>query len=139
MQACGNIRTYQLVTSFFLLLNLPCTYFAFYCGFESYYLLVIQIIIDVILIHIRVWLSYKYTGISLVQYYRAIVIPLASVVFISAILPYILTLYTNGILRFFVTSFASVCATIIAVYFLGLSVSERSYVTEFISKKIHKS
>lgn len=138
MQACGNIRTYQLVTSFFLLLNLPCTYFAFYCGFESYYLLVIQIIIDVVLIHIRICFSYKYTGISLRQYYKTIVIPLAVVAIVSAVLPYIFTFYTDGIVRLFVTSGVSVATTIFAVYYLGLSAAERTYVTEFINSKILK-
>lgn len=138
MQACGKIRTYQLVTSFMLLLNLPCTYFAFYCGFEPYYLLIIQIVIDIVLIHVRILLSKKYTGITLTQYYKAIVLPLIAVVAVSAVLPYIITLYTTGIVRFFATSVVSVVMTVLAAYYIGINSTERTYVIEFIRKKLHK-
>jgi hypothetical protein len=87
---------------------------------------------------VRILLSKKYTGITLTQYYKAIVLPLIAVVAVSAVLPYIITLYTTGIVRFFATSVVSVVMTVLAAYYIGINSTERTYVIEFIRKKLHK-
>jgi Na+-driven multidrug efflux pump len=64
MQAKGKITLYQTVTSLMLLSNLPIIYIVFKLGCAPYYLLVVQIVVEILLIITRLLFVKYYCDFS---------------------------------------------------------------------------
>jgi O-antigen/teichoic acid export membrane protein len=139
MQATGNIRNYQIITSLILLLNLPGTYFAFKLGCAPWYMLLIQIFINAVLILVRLVFAKKYCYISFSKYSKKVILPIIKVCLCGLFLPLISNHFFSGIPGLIITTIVSTISILCAAYFLGISYQEREKVNNIIAKKFFKS
>lgn len=138
MQASGRIALYQITISLVWLLCLPLTYFAYKWGMPSYSLIAVMIIIDSILIIIRVIFTEKYCNIRAADYFKEVIIKILCALAVGLLLPITLKAFVNvsDIASFFITSTAWVITMGVAIYYIGLTYSERISVNSFLKKFI---
>lgn len=139
MQAAGKIASYQIVISSVWILSLPLTYLAFKAGFPSYWLLVILIGIDLLLLGFRVVFTSHYCRVKISAYIKGVALPLLKVIAIGASLPLLLhSLIESQPWGLLVTT-ATWCVTMpAAVYMVGLSPVEKNGLKKFLSKRLKR-
>lgn len=141
MQANGNIRNYQIVTSFLMLLNLPLAYIALKLKYPSESIIWVQILVKNIVMVARLWYAEKMCFISIKKYFGYVIWPIAIVSAITVPIIYILTLkFDSGISQVLISTISSTMLIIISVYLFGLTKVEKSttnkYIKTFVSKRI---
>ena len=137
--AIGNIKVYQLVLAVINITIIPVSWFVLHFGYEPYYILIYQIIMNFIVLVYRVrYLSQKLSFPSL-QYYREVV---GRCVFIIPALTfpliYLLHERLDGFIGVVVTSVFAVAVIISAFLYLGLNSKERTIVISFLMNRIKK-
>lgn len=139
MQAMGRIAVYQTVVCVLWLLSLPLAYFVFKAGFPPYWLFVVLIGVDLVILAVRIGFVSRYCRIGWGLYLRRVAIPLLLSSVVGAILPVLVASGMEpGLGRFLATGLIW-CATMpAAIYFLGLSAPERATAGKFIRKFLHK-
>lgn len=140
MQAHGKIKVYQIVTSCFIILVVPVSWFLLRMGFPPETVLYVTIAICAIAIFVRVAFVSHYTGLIMWDYIRNVIYPILLVTVCSAIIPSIVEnlMDGNGILKFISVTVISVIMTGITAYSLGMTVTERKHTMNYIAKIVHK-
>ena len=139
MQAYGKIRTYQIVTSLFIMLVVPISYLLLKAGFPPETVFYVSIIICALAVILRVLFISHYIGLPVGGYFRNVILPMLIVTVCSAIIPAVFEITINHTLWRFLT----VCATAvimicISAYTLGMTITERKHVREYIIKFIRR-
>lgn len=135
MQAVGRIAAYQIVVSVMWILCLPLCWLAFHYGLPAYWLILILITIDFVLLWVRVGFSAHYCGFTYGMYIARVCLPIAATSIASLVAP-VAICFTD------LTGFAllaATCATWLitfptATYLLGITHVERSAIRKKISK-----
>lgn len=138
MQAMGNIRSYQVVISLMLLLNLPFTYIALSKGMSPNSLLYIQIIICTVSLFVRLLFSRYYANISLKRYIKEVLIPISGVLVLSLPIPLIFAVKLSGLLKIIMTIISGILFTSLSIWFVGIKRDERKVVLAFIKSKFER-
>lgn len=139
MQANGNIRNYQIVTSFTLLLNLPLAYIALYLGYPPESVIIVQILVKNLVMIVRILYARSMCFISIRKYIAEVILPIAIVSIICV--PIIFTLclfFDNGLIQTIVSTLTSCTLILITVYLLGINREERLLVKQTIKNKIFR-
>lgn len=137
--ATGKIKTYQIVSSCINLLLLPVCYVFLKIGYDATSVFVITIVFSLInqvgcLICMKKVFPY-----SLRAYIKSVIIPLAIVSILLPVIPLILKTYlTSSFIRLVLICVSDLTLAICLIYFLVLNKSEKSFVIDFIFKKILK-
>lgn len=138
VQATGNIRTYQICVSSFLILNIIFSYLLFALGFPPKYAMIVKIGVSLSLLIYRIIYIQKKIGIQMREYLINTVLKpicLISILFYASFTLYpINTNYTIRICFLILTAIIS----IISIFYIGLSNREKRFVTELIKNKIKK-
>lgn len=139
MQAYGKIRTYQIVTSLFIMLVVPISYLLLKAGFPPETVFYVSIIICALAVILRVLFISHYIGLPVGGYFRNVILPMLIVTVCSAIIPAVFEITISHTLWRFLT----VCATAvimicISAYTLGMTITERKHVREYIIKFIRR-
>lgn len=137
-QATGDVKTYSVIVSCILLLNLPLTYFFLKGGDAPEYMLYTRILIATIQLICSLLYTCRKVNLSLRLYFSEVFVPVIVVSFLSFFLSYnISKLVESGWIRFFTTSTTGVVILICVIWIFGINTNERSFVYGII-KKIFK-
>lgn len=140
MQAYGKIRTYQITCSLFIMLVVPVSYVLLNNGFPPETVFYVSIVICAIAIIIRLLFIKHYIGMPVLGYFKNVLWPMACVACCSSVIPAVLeNVMDYGVVRFLVVCSCAVIMIGVTAYTLGMTVTERKHVNEYIIKFMHKN
>lgn len=133
--AIGKVKTYNIVVSLILLLNIPISYLLFQRSFPSYYILIVGITLEWISFFVRVILLKKYLDFSMNVFFidvlRGIIFPISLALFVAIFLRGLIEIaFAQVIIT--VASFSMVYVPLI--YLLALDKVQKEYMNLAWSK-----
>ena len=135
VHATGRLKKFQIIEGTLLLTIVPMAYILlkfFYVSPE--YVFVVHIIVELCTQYARLRIVLPMIGMNLVDYFKSVIKPILSIVFISPWLPYIANTTVSGQWgAFFVVCIVCVICISVCVYFIGCTVSERKFIKEKLS------
>ncbi|HIY37455.1 MAG TPA: lipopolysaccharide biosynthesis protein, partial [Candidatus Paraprevotella stercorigallinarum] len=137
-QAAGEIRNYQLLMSFLILLNLPVSYVILKIIPIAELALVVRVLINLVTAVARVVYLKRLYSFPVARYLKEVVLLGMIVTIVSSMIPSFVYLCSTGWLMATVTAFLCIACTIMAIYTIGLKEFERNLVKSYMNKIIHK-
>lgn len=136
-KATGDIKYYEIFSASIKLLVLPIAYIALLNGCSPTFVFIIQVIIEFIALLSNIIITSRQIGFSKLVYFKDVVMRLMFVSIFSLIVP-IIIFYTfeDSWVRFIILGSSSCIWTLLIVFTLGLSNSERLLIVKTL-KKIH--
>ncbi len=135
-QAEGNIRTYQIVSSLILLLNVPLAWLVLRLGAAPYSIIVVQICVAIPGLIYRVWYLKHKEILVFREYLKKSLLPVLAVVVITAPVLYFISIGFEGWSRLFVSAAATVVLIPLAVLFIGMNKEQRHKVLAKLKSKL---
>lgn len=137
--AIGDIRNYQLIISSFGYLMIPISWAVLVMGFEPYWILAFQSVLNIIVLVYRVNYLKQKIGFPAKDFYISVVFKYLVLIPVLTIPElYLLSTRLEGIAQITVVSIASVLIIIPVSFFLGFDKNERVVVKEIVLSKIGK-
>ena len=134
-RAPGKMKAYELTLGHINLAILPLSWLALRVGFEAYAVFVIAILANILMFAARLYITRRLIRLSVSLFLKKVMIPILLVALSSMILPvYINITYEKSLAASFIMVFTCVFSAIFAMYFLGLSKSEKVVVKTYIAK-----
>ena len=138
-QATGKIRLYQGVVGGVQIMNLPVSFIVLKLGAPAYSVMVIGIIFAIIATFCRLFIVKLLTKLSVLMFFKKVIIPCIVILLLSIILPilfhmYILQYQKNNLA--FLNIIFTVFIEIIVIMFLGLKKQERVLIINKIKEKL---
>lgn len=127
--ATGQIRNYQIVVGGVLLLNFPLSYICLYfgCPPESTYIVAIFVALACLLL--RLAFLRKMAQLSMRSFFNNVCLRIVKVVLLAIIIPILLHYYLQyGLIRFFIVGISCVISSVIVIYYVGCSLTERQFI-----------
>lgn len=125
-KATGKIRKYQIIISFFLILNLPFSFIILRLGGNPESVYYIYGIISLVLIIVRLHLLNTIIGFNIKSYLKEVIYPIFLVVLFSSLLPVLIKTNFNSDFKNFITSSLFSCFCVLtSTYFFGINKLER--------------
>ena len=138
MQATGQIRSFMMVTSLCLLLNLPLTYIALWYGYPPESMLLIQIFVVILTLIVRLLFVRRYAMLKVRYYLSTVIVPVILVILFGLPIPILISQYTVGFGRLLTTLITNCICIMIAVYWVGINKVEKQFVISFVKSKLRK-
>jgi len=135
VQASGRIKTYQIVVSLIIFSNLPLCYIIMRLGGSPVLVFVIKLIVNFCAYLYRFYYANSLVHFTLLNYIRNIISPVLVVSSISILLS-ICIFKLN--LNFIVSSILIVFMSVIVVYLIGTTQSEKQFITEIVRKRFKR-
>ena len=140
-QATGNIKLFQIVESSAQFLILPLGWLQLKMGMTAESVFITMIVLSSVALILRLLVLKKIMNFNIGQYIRSCLIPVLYVRVCLAVI-YILSIYffveDLGILGNLAYMFLILCLSCSIVYFLGLTINERSLLKGIILKVLNK-
>ncbi len=135
VQAIGKIRSYQLLMSALIFLNIPLSWLLLRLGKEAEWVMQVRVGINLLTFICRIIYLQKRKVISSYLYLREVISPVVLVSVLSVPLPLWIGCNYSGLKGFLLLSGVSVILSGVAIWFLGLRKSERDFLwTSFRNK-----
>ncbi|WP_321289665.1 oligosaccharide flippase family protein [uncultured Sunxiuqinia sp.] len=133
MLATGKIKKYQLIVGGIQLLNFPFSYFLLKIGFFPEVTMIVAISLSIVSLFARLYLLRGMINLAFSVFFKQVIINVLLVSVLSIFIPYWVYLsFESGWIRLLFVCMVSVVSTLSAIYFVGCSKRERSW----INKKI---
>lgn len=132
IQATGNIKRYQIVTGTIWITIIPTTYLIFKNGGIAEWVILIQVIYNILLLAIRLVFVRSQCNIPIRKYMSRVMLPLFRTVAVVAFILLLMALNTNNIGRLLTTSVATLIILPISAYFLAVSKGERVILKSYL-------
>lgn len=137
LMATGRIKWYQIVVGSILLLNIPVAYLLLKRGYPIATPLVVSLVFIILGNISRLLFCRSMLGLSIRTYIRTVIIPITMVSALSFIMPYIVfSAMEEGWWRLLVCSLSSVLFGAIAIFYCGLTVTERLFIVNLLRNRI---
>lgn len=128
MLATGKIRNYQLVVGGLQMMNLPVAYICLYFGAIPESVVIVAIVISQLCLAARLYMLRRMINLKVGQYLKDVYLNVIMVTTIAAFIPSVMSLnLSEGFPHFILTSIVSIISTLLVVYFVGCSNSEREF------------
>ena len=137
-QATGKIKHYQLLMSCLILLNLPVTYVVLKLFPIAELGLIIRVSINIITAVVRVVYLKLLFPFPVIRYVKETVGTCIVVSVMSVLFPWLIYQNTDGLSQLCLTISASLVCTLVFIYIIGLSCSERQIVLNIIRRIFNK-
>jgi len=129
MLATGKIKVYQIIVGGLQMLGFPLSYLVLRFGFSPQSTIVVAIIISFSCLGARLILLRGMIKLSVKQYLIRVLLNTVLVAMISAVIPLLVYYFMNiGLLRLFCICSVSILSTMVAIYTVGISSKERTFV-----------
>jgi len=128
VQATGKIKSYQIVISSLLLLNVPFSYILLKLNFIPYSVVLVSIGIGILALLIRIIFLRSLINLPIIQFLREVILIIFIVTILSIPLPFIESFYLDGFRRLIITSTTAIISLVLILYFIGLDINEKKYV-----------
>lgn len=137
VQATGNIKWYQLCVGSLLLLNLPISYILLYLGYPPQSTMITGAVIAIISHIARLFFMHKQTNMTVSSYLKGPIHTILLVTLCSIPIPLLLFItIPESLLRFLLVSTTSLIFSLLAIYYIGLTTSERATLRTMISHQL---
>lgn len=134
ISAVGEIRNFQLFKSFLAVLPLGIVYILFRYNMPAYTIYQVFIIYAIIDGGITVYFAKKHCNLSVIFYAKSVIYPCFITLLVASVLTLIPFYFMKeGILRLIVISIVSLISLINAIWWLGVTDSERAIIIGFYS------
>lgn len=131
--AVGNIKKYQLIISSFGYLMIPVSWAVLTLGYEPYWIIAFQSVLNVIVILYRVQYLKTKIGFPAKKYYTSVIVKFLIVIpMLSLPELYMLSTLFEGILKILVISIASGLIICPMTFYLGFDKTEREMIKRMI-------
>jgi O-antigen/teichoic acid export membrane protein len=135
--ATGKIKLFYGIGSGINIMNVPIALIALTVGFSSISVLVIGVILEFLSVFSRLIIVSRQLPFSLLQYIKNTIIPIFFTAILGSIIPmFFVTVYPPGLLRVVLSILISSTSLCIFIYFIGLSLDERTIVKKIVQKYI---
>ena len=135
VQAIGKIRSYQLLMSALIFLNIQLSWLLLRLGKDAEWVMQVRVGINLLTFICRIIYLQKRKVISSYLYLREVISPVVLVSVLSVPLPLWIGCNYSGLKGFLLLSGVSVILSGVAIWFLGLRKSERDFIwTSFRNK-----
>ena len=125
--ATGKVKNYQLVVGSILLLNFPLSYLCLKVGCDPESTYLVAIFIGIICLIARLLFVRKSASLSIIVFFRNVVLNLAVVSFSAFLLPWLVhKILPYGWERFLIVCIISLMSSGLSILFLGCTKNERS-------------
>jgi len=137
VEARGNIRNYQILMSSVIILNFPFAYVVLACGLPVYSVWYVKICVTLLVFVTRCWYIKKYMEFPLGDYVQKVILKIFFVTLVAIPIPLAVKFLLHGFWLNLVAVLAiSFIVSVLDIYFIGLSSSERKMLNSVIIKKI---
>lgn len=137
-QASGNIKWYQITIGSFILLCVPLSYLLLKIYNDPNLVFYVIIAINLISLFLRVLFLRKLINLNVSVFLKDVLLPIAAVTFVFIAIYYALINYTlviqNQSISFLYKAGLSVMINLFLIFFIGMSKSERIFLTNFIRR-----
>ncbi|WP_316674353.1 hypothetical protein [uncultured Tolumonas sp.] len=140
--AIGNIRNYQLSVGFINFLNLPISYLVLKIGYGASATIFVSIVLSLVSLNLRILFLSRRARFHFFEFYEKTIVQvmLTTVFVIMTVFIFNMFFKTTVVLSDFIVNFGSILAvSLFFVFFLGLSMDEKSYLTKKIKLSFIKS
>lgn len=135
INATGDVKRYQIVVGWLLILNLPLSYIALKLGLPVETTCIIAIVLSIIAVFARLAVCKKVIAIKILDFTKEVLLKIFFVTILAIILPLFVTVsFESSFLRFLVVGFVSVISCAICVLFIGCTKEERISILTKIKK-----
>ena len=136
--ATGNLKRYAIIVSSVGFMVVPITWILFSLGFPAETAYYVFISIYTILIFIRLYIMKGLFDFPPSMYIRSVLIPISIVSLLTIPIPLFVHVYLNinDILRLVVVTIVSILSSSVVIYSMGLNITERVVVKNFIEDKL---
>ncbi|MFV0264609.1 MAG: hypothetical protein ACK5JN_19640 [Kluyvera sp.] len=137
IQATGRIKKYQVVVSFFILLNLPITFILFKMGYSVLAMFIPFTITAVINLVLRVLFISSYSTFNYRSYIKKVISPCACSSVIAILLGYLTTKYIgpDSLVITLTNCILIAMLNVIVFYSIVVSKKEKKWLKELLIKK----
>lgn len=146
IQAQGDIKTYQLTSSLFLIANLPISFYFLKAGYSPDVIWFVRISIEIFLTLVRLWFLKRKVNFPVFYYIINVLVRVFVVSCIAATILWVCKIDSSGFGITTINLMMSFLLTAICILLLGINKSERKmiflYVVNWIdktSKSFHKN
>lgn len=137
--ATGNIKVYQIVLTTIGFFHLPLSWLFFHLDYEPYYAMYVYLVIIIILQAVRIWFVCNSINLSLLRFYRDVVLRCGLAGIIAAVLPVCLHVQLEqGIWTTITIGMTSIITVSLTAFYLGLDQNERTKVVNGVLNKIQR-
>ena len=137
LHATGNIKKYMIVVGLVEISNFPLTYLMFKVGGSPITAYYVYFSIYLVLMFLRLFLIKDLIRMKALTYIKNVYLKVVLVTLIALIAPSLICiLQQDSILRFIEVSFISCISTVISVYCIGLTCTERDSIVSFVKNKV---
>ena len=138
VQAMGNIRNYQILMSFLILLNLPLGYLVLYCGLKPESVLVIRVLVNVVTYIVRIGYLKRRIAFPVWQYMKEVLGISLLVAILSTPIPLFINKLYPSWQGFVITTIVSIFCVLTVTFFVGFTKAEKVYVQNIIRRKLNR-
>ena len=135
--ATGDIRNYQIIVSSILLTIVPISYVVLKSGAPPESAFLVYLGVEITAVAARLAVARKLVRLSIRKFFSTVVFRILLVVTVGSIIPIIAHIFLrNTTVYSLMVCVISVVSSAAAIFFCGLTASERSFVVETVHKKI---
>lgn len=137
IQATGKVKTYQLLIGSTFLLDLPLSYLVIHFFSVPEYCFLVHILVIILVMSIRVQMYGKLLNIGTILFWKNLFTKIIPVILISSIsfVPHFLM--RESYLRLLVSLMFCAFTSVMSIYWIGINVSERSFVKSKLLNKLY--
>ncbi len=137
VHATGNMKKYQVVTSFIELSILPISYFVLKLGAAPYSVFIVTLFVVAINQYASLCILRQLVSFSLRDYFYRVIFPILYVITISCFLPCLLRiLLPESYIRFFLVCVVSVITIAASIWLCGLNKNEKELFKDMAGARI---
>lgn len=132
VQASGNIKTYQIIISILVLLNIPIAYICLKFNYSIVTVFTCKMVVNFITYMYRLWYVHKLINLSILNYARNLIFPILSITLLSLI-PAVLLYVLN--INFILSTVLFIFCSAGIIYFIGLSHTEKLFIRNILKSR----
>lgn len=138
VRAHGNIKKYQIVTSFLRLSALPICVIGFKCGLSPAFAIITNLVLNIV---IQSWAIYhvkSLVGLNIHRHIKESILPCFMVSLVSLPIPFLLRHIYHGFYANLLSFFIVGIITLLFVISIGIKRNERNMAISYIRSKLSK-
>lgn len=133
--ATGDIKQYQIVLSVISLLIVPISFFVLKFGYEPYYILAFQVLLNVMIFVYRLWFAKEKIGFPVRRYLNAVMLKGLALSLVIIPIPTLLSMKVSGVLQSFVLIVFSIVLSAVVFFYWGVDRPTRKAILSFVLSK----
>lgn len=136
--AHGNIKGLQVWSAIAFIIGTIVSFALLKSGFVPFVVSIVTLVIHVVMFLLALYYAHKLSKVSISEFLKNVMLPVAVVGIGSVVVPYFLMVYSVSFWSAVLLCFADIAWCGLLIWFCGLKKSEKKYLKESVLSKIHK-